>query len=341
MKASEVEALVQGQRVQGDADREVTGIAKLENAGPGDLAFAERDDPRVARTRAGCLLAPRGSQHRPEGAVVIEVAQPKVAFARAAARLLGAPATQGRVHPTAVVAPTARLAPDVDVGPYAVIEDDVVVGAGTRIGAHAVLGVGAVVGEQCTLHPRVTLYARARLGDRVILHAGVIVGGDGFGYVQADGRHLKFPQAGTVVLEDDVEVGCNTTIDRGSLGETRVGRGTKLDNLVQVAHNVRIGPHCVIAAQTGIAGSATVGAYVAMGGQAGVADHVTIEDAVMIGCQAGVITGKTVRAHTVVWGTPARPLAEWKKAHAAFTQLPRLRERLRELARQSQGSGEL
>lgn len=136
MKASEVEALVQGQRVQGDAGRELTGIARLESAGPGDLAFAERDDPRLARTRAGCLLAPRGSQHRPEGAVVIEVAQPKVAFARAAARLLGAPATQGRVHPTAVVAPTARLAPDVDVGPYAVIEDDVVVGAGTRIGAH-------------------------------------------------------------------------------------------------------------------------------------------------------------------------------------------------------------
>ncbi|MBX3468229.1 MAG: UDP-3-O-(3-hydroxymyristoyl)glucosamine N-acyltransferase [Planctomycetes bacterium] len=227
MRCDDVAARVGGELVQGDAALEVVGLAALDEAGPADLTFSERDDERLGRCRAGCVLAPRRSVHRPAGSAVIEVDRPKVAFARAASLLLASPRAAGRVHPTAVVDPAAVLAPDVEVGPYVVIEAGVRVGRGSWIGAHAHLGEGASIGEECRLHPRVTLYPGARVGDRVVLHAGVVVGGDGFGYVVHEGRHLKFPQAGSVVIEDDVEVGCNTTVDRGSLGTTRVGRGTR------------------------------------------------------------------------------------------------------------------
>jgi UDP-3-O-[3-hydroxymyristoyl] glucosamine N-acyltransferase len=250
-----------------------------------------------------------------------------------------APVASG-IHPTAVVSPEAKLAAEVSVGPHAVIERGVSVGAGTRIAAGVFLGENVQVGAQCVLYPRVTVYAGARLGDRVILHAGVTVGGDGFGYVFADGRHQKFPQLGQVVIENDVEIGCNSTVDRGSLGTTVIGQGTKIDNLVQVAHNVRIGRHCVIAAQTGISGSVEIGDYVVMGGQVGIGDHVRVEEGATLGGGAGILPGKIVRRGETVWGRPARPLREFKRMYAHLSNLPHLAEKVKELSRRLAGRDE-
>jgi UDP-3-O-[3-hydroxymyristoyl] glucosamine N-acyltransferase len=265
------------------------------------------------------------------GQTTIAVAYPKLAFIRAATALHPEKTIAPGIHPTAIIASGARLAPDVSVGAYTVIETGVVVGPMTRLGAGVVLGEGVEVGEQCVFHPRVTVYPGARIGNRVILHAGVVVGSDGFGYVFAEGRHHKFPQLGQVVIEDDVEIGSNTTLDRGSLGITSIGQGTKIDNLVQVAHNVRIGRHCVIAAQTGISGSTVVGDYVVMGGQVGIGDHVRIEARAILGGGAGILPGKIVREGQTVWGRPGRPLSEFKKMYAHLSHLPRLAERVKRL----------
>ena len=181
------------------------------------------------------------------------------------------------------------------------------------------------------MYPGVAVYHQARIGNRVTLHAGVVIGSDGFGYVFAEGRHLKFPQVGAIVVEDDVEIGCNTTVDRGSLGTTVIGEGTKIDNLVQIAHNVRIGKHCVIAAQTGISGSVTVGDYVVIGGQVGIGDHVVIEEGARIGSKAGILPGKIIRRGTTVWGIPARPLDVFKRQYAHLSRLPDLFRRVNEL----------
>jgi UDP-3-O-[3-hydroxymyristoyl] glucosamine N-acyltransferase len=262
------------------------------------------------------------------------MAEPKFGFAKAAAWLLGIPRIAEGIHPTAVIASSARLGVNVAVGPYAVIEDEVEIGAGTEIGAFCFVGRGGRLGENCQLYPHVTLYAGARLGRRVIVHAGTVIGGDGFGYVFGEGRNWKFPQIGTVEIAGDVEIGSNSAIDRGSLDETRIAAGAKIDNLVQIAHNVRIGENSVIAAQTGISGSSTVGERVLIGGQVGIADHCAIEDAAIIGAQAGIPSGKTIRSGQLVWGTPARPLDRFKKQFAWLARLPELAERLQKLERQ-------
>src|SRR5208283_4430192 len=198
---------------------------------------------------------------------------------------------------------------------------------------------GVRVGAQCVLHPRVTVYPGAQIGDRVILHAGVVIGSDGFGYVLAEGRQVKFPQLGKIVIEDDVEIGSNATLDRGSLGATVIGQGTKIDNLVQIAHNVKIGRHCIIVSQTGISGSTEVGDYVVMAGQVGIGEHVCIEDRVTIGGQAGVLPGKIVRRGSIIWGTPSRPMSEFKKTFARLAMIEKLGERVKALARQVEGAG--
>jgi UDP-3-O-[3-hydroxymyristoyl] glucosamine N-acyltransferase len=217
------------------------------------------------------------------------------------------------------------------VGPYVVIEEEAEIGAGTAIEAFCFLGRGARVGENCRLHPRVTLYAGARLGNRVEVHAGVVIGGDGFGYVFGEGRHWKFPQIGDVEIGDDVGIGSNATIDRGSLESTEIANGVKIDNLVQIAHNVRIGEHSILVAQTGVSGSSTLGKHVIVGGQVGIADHCKLEDGAVVGAQAGIPTGKTIRRGQTVWGTPARPLDKFKEQYAWFARLPELAERVRRL----------
>jgi UDP-3-O-[3-hydroxymyristoyl] glucosamine N-acyltransferase len=309
-------------------------VAALDTAGPDELAYVKSAHALAPAegSRAGCLLVPAGATVA--GHTTIAVPNPKLALIRVAEELHPAPAAAPGIHPTAVVAADAQVAADCSVGAHAVIESGATVGGGTRLYPGVFLGAGVRVGSHCTLHPHVTLYPGAQIGDRVILHAGVVVGSDGFGYVFADGRHVKFPQLGQIVIEDDVEIGANTTLDRGSLGTTVIGRGTKIDNLVQIAHNDRIGKHCIIVSQTGISGSAEVGDYVVMAGQVGVGEHAHIEDRVIVGGQAGVLPGKIVRAGSVVWGTPCRPMSEFKKTIARLARLDALAAQVRALARQ-------
>ena len=324
----------------GDESLPLRGVAGLENAGPNDLSFAENEKALAlaGSSNAGCILIPETITLR--GHTTITVAHPKFAFVQAAEAILPVIPAAPRIHPTAVVSAEATVAENVAVGPYVVIEGGVKIGAGTVLDAGVILGEGVEIGSDSRLYPRVAVYPGARIGNRVVLHAGVVVGGDGFGYVFAEGQHHKFPQVGRVIIEDDVEVGCNTTIDRGSLGTTVIGEGTKIDNLCQIAHNVRIGKHCVIAAHSGISGTVEIGNYVVMGGRAGISDHVRIEDGAVIGGGSVVGTGKIIRKGVTVWGMPARPLGEVKKMHAYLASLPRLVEKVRELARKiDQGAG--
>jgi len=327
-----------GAELEGDSSLQISGVAGPESAGANDLIYVDsaRQLDRAVRSAARCVVV--APEIRLPGKTLLRAANPKLAFVRAAAWLVPErPIAQG-VHPTAIVSPRASLQTGVAVGPYAVIEDDVEIGAGTQIGAFCFVGRGVRLGESCRLHPRVTLYAGVRLGSRVAVHAGAVIGSEGFGYVFGEGKHWKFPQLGAVEIGDDVEVGANTAIDRGALEATRIHAGVKMDNLVQVAHNVSIGEHSIVAAQTGISGSSVVGSRAVLGGQVGVADHCHIEDGAMVGAQAGIPTGKTIRAGQTVWGTPARPLSKFKEQYAWFARLPELAERLRKLERgKSQG----
>lgn len=330
-----------GARLEGDAGTKISGVASPENARAEDLIYltSPRHAERAAASAARCVIVPESV--RLAGKTLIEARDPKLAFAKAAAWLLAEASASNEsatIHPTAVIVQDVKLGTGVSIGPYAVIEGRVEIGAGTAIGAFCFLGHGSRIGNLCRLHPRVTLYAGARLGNRVELHSGVVIGGDGFGYVFGEGRHWKFPQVGGVEIGDDVEIGCNTTIDRGSLDTTLIGNGVKIDNLVQVAHNVRIGEHTVIASQTGISGSSTLGKNVAVSGQVGIGDHCTIEDGAMLGGQAGILNGKTIRSGQIVWGTPARPLDKFKEQYALFARLPKLEMRVRKLEREGERS---
>jgi len=332
MKISEIAELLKGSAA-GDLERDVSAVAALESAGPTDLAFVESPHAlgQATASRAGCLLVPHGMSL--PGRTTIAVPHPKLALIRAAEALHPPAAPPPGVHPTAVVAADAQLAAGCSVGANAVIEGGANVGSGTRISPGVFLGAGVHVGAQCTLHPHVTVYPGAQIGDRVILHSGVVVGSDGFGYVVSEGRHVKFPQLGKIVIEDDVEIG-STTLDRGSLGTTLIGQGTKIDNLVQIAHNVKIGRHCIIVSQTGISGGAEIGDYVVMAGQVGVGERAHIQDRVTVGGQAGVLPGKIVRSGSVVWGTPCRPMSEFKKTTARLARLDALAEKVKTLAQQ-------
>jgi UDP-3-O-[3-hydroxymyristoyl] glucosamine N-acyltransferase len=333
MTLGEIAELVGG-RLAGDGSVRITGVAGLAEAGPGDLSFLAnaRYRPHLATTRAGgVLLRAEEARDCPRPSVAVD--QPDWAFSVAAERL-GPPPPRPRpgVHPLAFCAPGARIAAGAAVGPFAVVEEGAVVGGDTVVFPHVYVGAEAVVGRGCLLYPGVVLRERVRLGDRVILHGGVIVGGDGFGYATVGGVHRKIPQLGTVVIEDDVELGANTTVDRARFGETRIRRGTKIDNLVQVAHNVEIGEHGLIASQTGIAGSAKIGNRVMMGGKAGVAGHVEIADGIQVAGGAGVTKGHPAGA--ALSGIPARPIAQYRRAQAALQRLPELVEEVRRLRRE-------
>jgi UDP-3-O-[3-hydroxymyristoyl] glucosamine N-acyltransferase len=322
--------------LEGDSAVQVSGVAAPDSATATDLIYVDkaRHLARAAASQARCVvIAPELTVN---GKTLLRAANPKLAFARAAAWLVPpAPIATG-IHPTAVISPNAQVGRGVAVGPYAVIEENVKVGERTEIGAFCFLGRDAQVGARCRLYPRVTLYAGAWLGDGVILHAGAVIGSDGFGYVADAGVRWKFPQVGQVRIGNDVEVGANTTIDRGSLDRTEISAGVKIDNLVHVAHNVHIGENTVIAAQTGVSGSVVIGRDVAFAGQVGVGDHCVIEDGAVIGGQAGVPTGKTIRSGQIVWGTPARPLQKFKEQFAWSARLPELAERIARLEKKAE-----
>lgn len=318
-------------QVRGDSNATITGVASPARASATDLIYLDspKHEERVLQSAARCVLARAGAAL--QGKTILETATPKLAFAKAASWLSVKLAPRGSIHPTAVVASDAKLGPGAFVGPYAVVEADAEIGAGTVVDAFCFLGRSSHVGEHCRLHPRVTLYEGAQVGDRVEIHSGTVIGADGFGYVYGEGRHWKFPQIGGVEIGDDAEIGANTTIDRGSLECTRIGKGVKIDNLVQIAHNVEVGDDSVLAAQTGISGSSVLGQHVVVGGQVGIGDHCRVEDDAVLGGGAGVLSGKTIRRGQTVWGRPARPLDRFKKQYALVSRLSELAERIQKL----------
>ncbi len=320
--------------LEGDGGVKLSGVAAPDSAGAADLIYVEnqRHLGRAAGSDARCVVIAPGLAL--QGKTLLRAVNPKLAFAQAAAWLMPPIPLATGIHPSAVISPSAQLARGVAVGPYVVIEENVKIGEGTEIGAFCFLGRNTRIGGQCRLFPRVTLYAGAWLGERVILHSGAVIGSDGFGYVAEEGKRRKFPQVGQITVQDDVEIGANTTIDRGSLDRTEIAAGVKIDNLVHVGHNVHVGENTVIAAQTGISGSAMIGRDVAFGGQAGLGERCRIEDGAVIGGQAGILPGKTILAGQIVWGTPARALEKFKDQFAWSARLPELAERIGRLEKQ-------
>jgi UDP-3-O-[3-hydroxymyristoyl] glucosamine N-acyltransferase len=313
-------------RVLGDETVQLTGISSVQSAGPGDLVFV--DDEKHLRSAlessAAAVIAGDFAAGKTSSKPLILATQPRLAFARAAQLICAKPERKPSIHPSAIVHASARIADDVTVEERVVISDGVDIGEGTRIGAGSVIGAKAIIGRNCTLYPNVTLYSGVRLGDRVILHSGAVLGSDGFGYVrdQKTGRYEKFPQLGRLEIEDDVEIGANSTIDRGALDVTRIARGTKIDNLVHIGHNCQIGEDVVIAAQTGLSGSITIEKNVVLGGQVGIGEHARVEEGVMLGGQGGVLPHKIVRGKGIAfWGTPAKPVREYLKELAALARL--------------------
>jgi len=314
-----------GGRALGDGSRRIDGVAAAEQAQGSQITFALDQGTLGAASAAGCVVIPPGLA--PGGQTCIEVSQPKLAFVRVVELLLPPAQLEAGIDPQARIDSSARLGERVRIEPFAVVEEGAEIGPGTVIGSGAIIGHGARVGRDCHLYPRVVLYPGVTVGERSILHAGVVIGSDGFGYVSDGPRARKFPQVGSVVIESDVEIGANSTVDRGALGETRIGSGTKLDNLVQIGHNVRIGRNCLIAAQTGIGGSSVIGDGVTLAGQVGIADHARIEDGAIVGAKAGVPSHKVVHRGVVYWGIPARPLPEVKKQLASLAILAKGRKK--------------
>jgi UDP-3-O-[3-hydroxymyristoyl] glucosamine N-acyltransferase len=305
----------------------ITGVSGIAAAGPEDMVFAEDEASFAAAlaSHAGAVLV--GPQMVIAGAnkPVLRIAQPRLAFARAA-RFLRDPQPDPAIHPAAAIAPGVRLGGEVSIGAHASVEEGASIGAGTIIGAGVVVGAGVRIGSHCHIYPRVVIYPGATLGDRVVVHAGAVLGADGFGYVRdrTNGEYTQFPQQGTLVIEDDVEIGANTTIDRGALEETRIGRGTKLDNLIHIGHNCHIGRDVVIAAQTGISGSSAVGDGAILGGQVGMGDHAMVGPGVILGGQAGILPKKKLLGPGIVfWGTPAKPVRQYLKELAMLARLKR------------------
>jgi UDP-3-O-[3-hydroxymyristoyl] glucosamine N-acyltransferase len=312
-------------RLAGDDSVEITGLASIRSASSGDLVFVSDEKNLESALRSGAAAVIAGEFATSTASKPLLIAKhPRLAFARAGRFLAPPHRYNPGIHASAVVHPSAKLADGVAVEAHVVIKEDVVVGARTRIGAGSCLEAKVLIGEDCNLGANVAVYLGTTLGNRVIVHAGVVLGSDGFGYVcdPATGRYEKFPQIGTLQIEDDVEIGANSTIDRGALDATRIGRGTKIDNLVHIGHNCDIGEDVVIAAQTGLSGSVTVANGVIMGGQVGIGDHARIESGAILGGQGGVPSNKIIRGKGIVfWGTPARPIRQYLKELAVLAQL--------------------
>ena len=331
MKVYELAQIVGGS-VVGEREKEILRIADLDQADQDEVAYVESEKflSSASDSKAGCLIVPLGRGAEFSDRTVIEVENPKLAFALIGAALHPPVRREAEIHSTAVVAQSADVALTAYIGPNVQIGENASVGAFTRIEAGVVVGANVKIGADCVLHPNVVLYDNVSIGDRVILHAAVCIGADGFGYVRHNHGYHKFPQIGTVVIEDDVELGAHTCVDRAALGRTRIGRGTKLDNMVHVGHNCDIGEHVVIAAQTGISGSVVIEDDAVIGGQVGFGDHTRVQKGAVIGSKAGVLPGKVVRPG-VWWGIPVQPLDQYKRLNAHINRLPEMREQLKRL----------
>ena len=332
---SELARLADGDIVRGGLDSSYTGMAALDAATPGDISFLGNEKYRAQflATSAGAVLVPRGVTLGPETTALIAVDNPSLAFAAVVRHFAAAarPFVPG-IHPSATVDPSAKLDPEkVSVRPGAVVMAGAVVGDGTDIGPNSVIGEDVVVGSDCVIYANVSIRERCVLGNRVIVQPGAVIGSDGYGYELVDGRHLKIDQVGIVELGDDVEVGANATIDRARFGKTIIGEGSKIDNLVQIAHNVVIGKHCLVIAQSGMAGSSRLGDYVTVAAQSGVGGHVMVGDKAILGGRTGVTA--SLKGGEAYMGYPAQPFKEEQKQKALVRRLPKMLEDLKELKR--------
>lgn len=334
MTVQDLARVVSG-RVVGDAGTQIERIANLIDADQSEIAYVESEKliEAAAESKASCLIVKDGLAETFPDRTLIEVANPKLAFSLIGAALHPARRREPEIHPTAVVADNADIALTAYVGPNVCVGEHTHVGAYTRLEAGVVLGANVSVGDDCVLHPNVVVYDNVSIGNRVIMHAGVCLGADGFGYVRHDLGYQKFPQIGTVVIEDEVELGAHTCVDRAALGRTRIGRGTKLDNMVHVGHNCDIGERVVIAAQTGISGSVVIEDDAVIGGQVGFGDHTRVLKGAVIGSKAGILPGKIVRPG-VWWGIPVQPLDEYKRMNAHMNRLPQMRDEIKRLQRE-------
>jgi UDP-3-O-[3-hydroxymyristoyl] glucosamine N-acyltransferase len=315
-------ALFLGATFEGDGNRELRRVASIEDAGPDDLSFVSggRAFKMAEASAAGCLLVPLDFENS-EGRTVIRVPNPRGAVARAILKLHPKIEPPPGVHFSAIIGPGAIIAPGAHIGPFVSVGAGVRIGSGSFVGAGSVLGDYVHIGERCTIHPNVTIYRDVALGNEVVLHSGCVIGADGFGYVLNDGIWENFPQIGRVEIGDRVEIGANSCVDRAALGVTSIGAGTKLDNMVHVGHNCRIGRNVVVAAQTGFSGGVVVEDYAVIGGQVGVGDKARIESGAVIGSGSGILTSKVVRAGQPMWGTPARPLKEHLEQLAVLSRM--------------------
>jgi UDP-3-O-[3-hydroxymyristoyl] glucosamine N-acyltransferase len=324
-----------GGKVLGLASQTVDGVSSLENSKPGTVVWvdSEKNLARALGGTAGAIILaesltdkiPKSSKSDRMPKALILVHSPRLAFAQAVALFHPRRMICKGIDPTAHIASTVRLGAEVAVGAHVVIDDGASIGPRCEVGAGTFVGADVHVGEECRIFPGVTLYHDVTLGARCVVHAGAIIGSDGFGFVLHEGRYEKFPQVGTVIIGDDVEIGANTTIDRGALDATRIGRGTKIDNLVQIAHNVEIGEDVVIAAQTGISGGTVIEDHCVIGGQVGMGDHARVKRGAVVGSKGGILPGKIIREGQVVWGIPAIPLDEYKVINALWRGLPKLK----------------
>jgi len=331
MTLREIADLVSGHVDPHQADIAIHGPASLVEAGPGDIAFFGNAKYAAAlrATQATAVLVPHGFGEEIAPARVW-VDNPAAAFALVLARFAPEPiAYPAGIHPSAIIDPTAQVDPSAHVGAGVVIEACAQIGPRTVLAAQSFVGHHATLGADCFLHPRATVNARCKLGDRVQLQSGAVIGADGFGYEMKDGRHVKIPQTGIVQLDDDVEIGANTTIDRARFGRTWIQQGTKIDNLVQIAHNVRVGAHSIICSQVGVSGSTRIGNYVTLAGQAGIVGHIEIGDQAIVAAQCGL--SRNLKPGEIVCGSPAREIQTWKEQAAQVNRLGKLYDRVKKL----------
>jgi UDP-3-O-[3-hydroxymyristoyl] glucosamine N-acyltransferase len=334
--ATEIARQLQGE-LSGDGSITLKGFSPADRAQPGDLTFAENADyfARAEQSAASAIIVDGSFTSKK---VLIRVANARVAFAKVLALFFPEPVLPAGIHPTAVIAASAQVDPTVHVGPHCVVGEKVRIGPRSALQGGNHIGAGCVLGEDVNLFPNVTIYPRTEIGNRVRIHSGTVIGSDGFGYVQDGGIHRKVPQIGNVIIRDDVEIGANVTVDRGALGPTLIGAGSKIDNLVQIAHNVVLGEHCVIVSQAGIAGSTKLGNYVTLGGQVGLAGHLKIGNRVSVTAQSGVM--HNIPDGETWFGYPAQQASQGKRVIVSLLQLPELFRRVKELEKKLGVKGE-
>jgi UDP-3-O-[3-hydroxymyristoyl] glucosamine N-acyltransferase len=333
MKIDEIAEFLNG-KLFGDGATEIFRVASLETAGENEISFLEKTEltEQAAQTKASGLIVPENFEAQLLCSF-IKVKNPKLAFACIAGVLHPPKNRVPEIHPTAFISGNAKIGKDVFIGAFVCVGENSEIGDGTQIRAGAKIGDDVKIGNGCVVHPNVFIEDNSQIGNNVVLHTGVVIGADGFGFVRGTEGYVKFPQIGTVIIEDDVEIGANSCVDRGALGETRIGAGTKIDNLVQIAHNVQIGKRVVIASQTGISGSTIIEDDCIIGGQVGFGDHATVKSGAIIGSKAGVLPGKIVR-EGIWWGIPVQPLDEYKRQNAHVKGISRLKEEVKELKKQ-------